>query len=104
VLLADAYGGYKRSGSGQSDDVGWMLVPPPRRSFIDAEKVAPEIAREAVDLIDGPFGVERQAKGFAVEHRLALRQAHSVPVLAKLRGRFWHEESHRCVLRSGMMA
>jgi len=65
-----------------------------RRRFIDAEKVAPEIAREAVDLIDALFRMERQAKGFAVEERLALRQAQSRPVLAKLREKLlgWKEQ------------
>jgi hypothetical protein len=56
-----------------------------RRKVIDAEKVAPEIAREAVDLIDSLFRVERQARGLSVAERLALRQAKSVPILSKLR-------------------
>jgi transposase len=38
-----------------------------------------------VDLIGDLFAVERQARGFSVEGRLALRQAQSVPVLEKLR-------------------
>jgi hypothetical protein len=41
--------------------------------------------REAVDLIDSLFGVERQARGLSVEERLALRQAKSVPILTMLR-------------------
>ena len=93
VLLADAYGGYNGVVAGnQMTRAGcWSHS---RRWFIDAEKVAPEIAREAVDLIDALFRVERQAKGFAVEERLALRQAQSAPVLAKLREKLlgWKEQ------------
>ena len=40
---------------------------------MDAEKAAPETAREAVALIGAPFSVKRQAKGCSVEERLALR-------------------------------
>jgi hypothetical protein len=93
VLLADAYGGYNgvvvcnqitRAGC-------WSHA---RRRFIDAEKVAPEIAREAVALVGALFSVERQAKGFSVEERLALRQAQSVPALTKLREKLveWKEQ------------
>ena len=53
--------------------------------FVEAEKVAPEIAREAVALIGALFAVERKAKDRSDEERLALRQAQSVPVLANLR-------------------
>ena len=84
VLLADAYGGYNGVVIGnQMTRAGcWAHA---RRRFIDAEKVAPEIAREAVDFIGALFRVERQAKDFSVKERLALRQAQSAPVLAKLR-------------------
>jgi transposase len=93
ILLADAYGGYNGVVAGnQITRAGcWSHA---RRKFIDAEKVAPEIAREAVDLIDALFRVERQAKHFSVEERLAWRQTHSVPVLAKLRDKLleWKEQ------------
>jgi transposase len=93
VLLADAYGGYNGVVAGnQITRAGcWSHA---RRKVIDAEKVAPEIAREAVDLIDALFGVERQAKNFSAEERLAFRQKHSAPVLAKLRERLleWKEQ------------
>jgi transposase len=93
VLLADAYGGYNGVVVGnQITRAGcWSHS---RRRFIDAEKVAPEIAREAVDLIDALFRVERQAKDFSVEERLAFRQKHSAPVLAKLREKLldWKEQ------------
>src|SRR5499425_1358762 len=93
VLLADAYGGYNGVVAGnQITRAGcWSHA---RRKVIDAEKVAPEIAREAVDLIDALFRVERQAKNFSAEERLAFRQKNSAPVLAKLRARLleWKEQ------------
>src|SRR5208283_1550934 len=93
VLLADAYGGYNGVvGGNQITRAGcWSHA---RRRFIEAEKVAPEMAREAVDFLGALFRVERQAKDFSVEERLALRQAQSAPVLAKLREKLvgWKEQ------------
>jgi transposase len=93
VLLADAYGGYNGVVAGnQITRAGcWSHA---RRKVTDAEKVAPEIAREAVELIGALFRLERQAKGFSVAERLALRQAQSAPVLAKLREELlaWKEQ------------
>ena len=93
VLLADAYGGYNGVvGGNQITRAGcWSHA---RRRFIEAEKVAPEIAREAMDFIGALFRVERQAKDFSVEECLALRQAQSAPVLAKLREKLvgWKEQ------------
>jgi transposase len=93
VLLADGYGGYDGVVAGnQITRAGcWAHA---RRKIIDAEKVAPEIARDAVDWIGALFRVERQAKDFSVEERLALRQAQSAPVLAKLREKLlgWKEQ------------
>src|SRR5437667_6248201 len=66
VLLADAYGGYNGVVAGnQMTRAGcWSHA---RRRFIDAEKVAPEIARAAVDFIGTLFRVERKAKHVSVE-------------------------------------
>jgi len=93
VLLADGYGGYDGVVAGnQITRAGcWAHA---RRKIIDAEKVAPEIAREAVESIGDLFRVERQAKGFSVEQRLALRRAQSAPVLGKLREKLlgWKEQ------------
>jgi transposase len=93
VLLADGYGGYDGVVAGNAITRAgcWSHA---RRKFVDAEKVAPEIAREAVDLIGALFRVERQAKDFSVEQRLALRQAKSAPVLAQLREKLleWKEQ------------
>ena len=64
------------------------------RKFIEAEKTAPEIARQAVALLRALFAVEKQAKEFSVPERLALRQAQSAPLLAELRQKLlrWKEQ------------
>jgi len=84
VLLADAYGGYNGVVAGnQITRAGcWSHA---RRKIVEAEKVAPEMAQQAVALIGTLFAVERKAKDCSDEERLALRQAQSVPVLANLR-------------------
>jgi transposase len=80
VLLADGYGGYDGVVVGNAITRAGCWAHS-RRKFIDAEKVAPEIAREAVELIGALFRVERQAKDLSVEERLALRRAESaVPI------------------------
>jgi hypothetical protein len=93
VLLADAYGGYNGVVAGNAITRAgcWSHA---RRKFVEAEKTAPEIAREAVDLIGQLFAVEKQAKDVTVAERLALRQTQSVPVLAELRHKLltWKEQ------------
>jgi transposase len=93
ILLADAYGGYNGVVAGnQITRAGcWSHA---RRKFIDAEKVAPEIACEAVALIRALYIVEKQAKDVSVEERLTLRQAHSAPGLADFRQKLlgWKEQ------------
>ena len=83
VLLADAYGGYNGVVAGNAITRAgcWSHA---RRKFVEAEKSAPEIAREAVALMDALFAVERQAKDISVSERLELRQKQSVPILAEL--------------------
>jgi transposase len=83
VLLADAYGGYNGVVAGNAITRAgcWSHA---RRKFVEAEKSAPEIAREAVTLMDALFAVERQAKDISVSERLELRQKQSVPILAEL--------------------
>src|SRR5438093_2624224 len=92
VLLADAYGGYNGVVAGNAITRAgcWSHA---RRKFVEAEKTAPEIAREAVDLIGRVFAVEKQAKDMSVAERLALRQTQSVPVVAELRQKLlvWKE-------------
>ena len=93
ILLADAYGGYNGVVAGNAITRAgcWSHA---RRKFIDAEKTAPEIAREAVRLIGALFAVEKQSKELAAEQRLALRQTQSQPVLTQLREKLlgWKEQ------------
>lgn len=93
VLLADAYGGYNGVVvSNQMTRAGcWAHA---RRKFIDAEKAAPQIAREAVEWIGKLYAVEKQAKHVSVAARLQLRQQQSAPVLAQLHTRLlmWKEQ------------
>ena len=78
VLLADAYGGYNGVVAGnQIMRAGcWVHA---RRKFIEAEKVAPEIAREAVEWVRALYAVEKQANDVSVAERLQLRQSKSAP-------------------------
>jgi len=93
VLLADGYGGYDGVVAGNEITRAgcWAHA---RRKIIDAEKVAPEMAREAVELIGTLFRVETKAKEFSVEQRLALRREKSAPLLAELREKLlgWKEQ------------
>src|ERR1700691_4070016 len=93
VLLADAYGGYNGVVAGNEITRAgcWGHL---RRKVIDAEKAAPEIAREALDLVRKLSAVEKQARDLSVTTRLTLRQVQSAPVLAQLRERFltWKEQ------------
>jgi transposase len=56
-----------------------------RRKTIEAEKTAPEIAREAVDIVRVLYAVEREARDLSVAERRQLRLAQSAPELARLR-------------------
>jgi transposase len=93
VLLADAYGGYNGVVAGNAITRAgcWAHA---RRKFVDAEKTAPEMAREAVALIGVMFAVEKQAKEISLAERLALRQEQSQPLLAQLREKLlvWKEQ------------
>ena len=84
VLLADAYGGY--NGVVAGNDITragcWAHA---RRKIVDAEKAAPEIAREAVALVRALYAVEHRGKNLSAAARLELRQADSAPVLAALK-------------------
>src|SRR5450432_2057365 len=93
VLLADAYGGYNGVVAGNEITRAgcWAHM---RRKVIDAEKTAPEIAREAVDLVRKLYAVDKQARDLSVMARLELRQEESAPVLAPLREKLleWKEQ------------
>jgi transposase len=93
VLLADAYGGYNGVVAGNEITRAgcWAHL---RRKVIEAEKAAPEIAREAIEMVRALYAVEKQAGAASVEERLKLRQERSAPLLADLRQRFlvWREQ------------
>jgi hypothetical protein len=93
VLLADAYGGYNGVVAGNEITRAgcWAHF---RRKVIEAEKAAPEIAREAVALVRALYAVEQQAKELAPAARLQLRRTNSAPVLSDLRDRMltWKEQ------------
>ena len=93
VLLADAYGGYNGvvAGNGMTRAGCWAHL---RRRIIESEKAAPEIAKEAIELVRLLYAVERQAVDSSPAERLALRRDQSVPVLARIRERFldWKQQ------------
>ena len=93
VLVADAYGGYNGVVAGnQITRAGcWAHL---RRSFIDAEKTAPTIAREAVARVRALCAIERQIQNATTEERLTPGQEKSVPLLAEFRERLlrWKEQ------------
>jgi len=93
VLLADAYGGYNGVVAGNEITRAgcWAHM---KRKVIDAEKAAPEIAREAVERVRALYAVERQSKDVSAEERLTIRRQQSVPLLVQLRERLltWKEQ------------
>jgi transposase len=93
VLLADAYGGYNGVVAGNAITRAgcWAHA---RRKFVDAEKAAPEIARETVAFLRTLYAVEKQAQEVSVAERWQLRQAKSLPVLAELHQKLlaWKEQ------------
>jgi transposase len=93
VLLADAYAGYNGVVTGNAITRAgcWAHA---RRKLIEAEKSAPEIAREAVEQVRLLYAVERQAKHLCAAERLQLRQSESAPVLAGFREKLlgWKEQ------------
>jgi transposase len=93
VLLGDAYGGYNGVvGGNEITRAGcWSHV---RRKIIEAEKSAPEIAREAVDMVCALYAVEKEARDLSVAERLQLRLAQSALILPRLRGKLllWKEQ------------
>src|SRR5260370_12516118 len=65
-----------------------------KRKIIDAEKAAPEIAREAVERVRSLYAIERQARDATAEQRFQMRQQQSAPLLTALRERLhiWKEQ------------
>ena len=84
VLLADAYGGYNGVVTGnQIARAGcWAHW---RRKVIEAEKAAPEIARQAIEMVRALYVIEKQAAGLCSAKRLEARQTQSMPLLNEIR-------------------
>jgi transposase len=61
---------------------------------IEAEKTAPEIACQAIEMVRALYAVEKQAATLPAEKKLGMRQAQSIPMLAELREKFlaWKEQ------------
>lgn len=93
VLLADAYGGYEGICI-EKDIIQAGCWSHARRKFVDAQKLSPPIAAQALGLIGNLFAIEERAKSLGCADRLALRQAHSAPVLEQLRQRLldWKQQ------------
>jgi transposase len=93
VLLADAYGSYDGVVVGNAITRAgcWSHA---RRTFVDAEKTAPEIAREVVALLRPLFAIENQAREASASERLEIRQKQSTPRLIELREKLlvWKEQ------------
>jgi transposase len=93
VLVADAYGGYNGVvTNNQITRAGcWAHL---KRKFIEAEKAAPAIAREAVERVRALYRIERQGQTATVAERLALRQERSTPLLAEFHQQLllWKEQ------------
>jgi transposase len=87
-IQADAYAGYDAVfAKGQATEVGcWAHT---RRKFYEAKDTAPAVAHEALWLIRALYKIERQAKEdeLQAEALLALRRAHSKPILTTIEER-----------------
>lgn len=110
VLLADGYAGYNVVVVGNAITRAgcWAHM---KRKLVEAENVAPEIAKDAVERVRALYAVERMAaeriaitcmntgdhnarKTLAAELRLDLRRERSVPLLAELHDRLleWKQQ------------
>ena len=93
ILLADGYAGYNGVVVGNAITRAgcWAHA---RRKIVEAEKSAPEIAKEAVEQVRALYAVERQGKEASVEVRLRLRRERSAPLLAELHDRLlqWKQQ------------
>lgn len=86
VLLADGYAGYNGVVVGNAITRAgcWAHM---KRKLVEAEKAAPEIAREAVERVRALYAVEQLTKALSAEDRLELRQQQSAPILTELHER-----------------
>ena len=71
-------------------DASWAHAS---RKIVEAEKTAPEIAREAIEIIRLLYAIEKQATALSAPGWLDLRQKQSAPVLVQLRQKLlgWKE-------------
>lgn len=92
TLLADAYGGYDgivldrdllRAGC-------WSHA---RRKFVEAEKTAPDLARQILRLVKKLFDIESRAKSLSHADRLELRRAESQPIIDALHAVFVEQKA-----------
>ena len=92
-LQADAYGAYDGIyAPGHVQEVAcWAHA---RRKFFEAQDTDPLRAGQMLLLVRELYAIEERAKMLAEAQRLALRQAHSVPVLAKIEA--WLAEQSDC--------
>jgi transposase len=92
-LQADAYGAYDGIyAPGDVQEVAcWAHA---RRKFFEAQETDRLRAGQMLLLVRELYAIEDQAKALAEAQRLALRQAHSVPVLAKIEA--WLAEQSAC--------
>jgi len=93
VLLADGYAGYNGVVVGNAITRAgcWAHM---KRKIVDAEKSAPEIAKEAVERVRALYAVERQCKDASIAERLRMRREQSTPLLAKLHDRLLQWKQH----------
>ena len=93
TLVADAYGGYDGVvvATGIARAGCWAHA---RRKFVDAERVHPGIAHEAVGLIKQLYAIEDQAGSLNNEGRLHLRRSQSATILQHLHERLlsWKDQ------------
>src|SRR5258707_7149065 len=93
VLLADGYAGYNGVVVGNAITRAgcWAHM---KRKIIDAEKSAPEIARQAVEGVRALYPVERRGKDASIAKRPQLRRESSARPLAETRGRLpqWQQQ------------
>jgi len=84
-IQADAFAGYDAFflPGGATEVACWAHA---RRKFVDAEKIEPEIASEAIDRIRALYAIERNCRSADLDDaaRLAVRQEQSVPLLDEL--------------------
>lgn len=99
-LQADAYGGYDGIyATGVKEVACWAHA---RRKFFDARETDSARAAQMLALVRELYSVEDEAKALGDEQRQALRQAGSVPVLARIKA--WLDEQIKLVLARSPMA